>query len=230
MDGVIVDTRQSVTDFWQALATAHQIPLTPADFDQHIHGCPAIHTLDVLFPHLTSEQRHATIASLESYEAGLRYAELPGAAALLHSLKHYHIPTALVTGARRPKVAEVIRQLGLDGLFTVQVTAADIQRGKPDPECYLRAANDLQRQPASCIVFEDAINGVKAAVAAGMLCIGVQPLSMASLLLQSGAYTVVPDFAPVSVLPAEVNQTGGRSLSLITTGQRLWLLIEDSYP
>jgi beta-phosphoglucomutase-like phosphatase (HAD superfamily) len=54
MDGVIVDTYQSVTEFWQNLAQAYQVHLTQADFNQHVYGCPADHTLDVLFPHLNA--------------------------------------------------------------------------------------------------------------------------------------------------------------------------------
>ena len=48
MDGVIVDTYQSVTEFWQNLAEAYQVHLTQADFNQYVYGCPATHTLDIL--------------------------------------------------------------------------------------------------------------------------------------------------------------------------------------
>ncbi|MCI0397028.1 MAG: HAD family phosphatase [Chloroflexi bacterium] len=225
MDGVIIDTRQSVVAFWLELAAAHQVLLTPADFDQHIHGCPATDTLEVLFPQLSSQQRQAALARLAGYEAGLSYTEVPGALALVRALKRHHLPTALVTSAAQHKVSQVTRQLDTDGLFTVQVTAGDIQRGKPDPECYLRAAQQLQQQPADCIVFEDALNGVKAAVAAGMLCIGVQPSNLTPALLQAGAHHAVPDFTSVRLLLSETSKTGpGPSLPLHTsTKQSLWL-------
>ncbi len=56
MDGVIVDTYQSVTEFWQNLAQAYQVHFTQADFNQHVYGCPATHTLDVLFPHMRADE------------------------------------------------------------------------------------------------------------------------------------------------------------------------------
>jgi sugar-phosphatase len=118
----------------------------------------------------------------------------------LRTLEEQDIPTALVTSGEQWKVSEVIHQLGIDGMFTAQVTAGDIQRGKPHPECYLLAAQYLQKSPEQCIVFEDSISGVKAAVASGALCIGIGPSSMASPLLQAGAYYVVPDFISMSLL------------------------------
>lgn len=45
LDGVVIDTRQSVTDFWQAVAAEQNVTLTAADFDQYVHGIPVVATL-----------------------------------------------------------------------------------------------------------------------------------------------------------------------------------------
>ena len=203
MDGVIVDTYQSVTEFWQNLAQAYQVHLTQADFNQHVYGCPATHTLDVLFPHLNADERQSILDMMVKYETNLTYTGVKGAVAFLRTLKKQGIPTALVTSGAQWKVNEVINQLGIDGMFTAQVAASDIQRGKPHPECYLLAAQYLQKPPERCIVFEDSISGVKAAVASGALCIGIGPSSMASPLLQAGAFYIVPDFTSISLLACE---------------------------
>jgi HAD superfamily hydrolase (TIGR01509 family) len=203
MDGVLVDTYQSVTEFWQNLARTYQVHLTQADFNQHVYGCPATHTLDVLFPHLNADERQSILDMMVKYETNLTYTGVKGAVAFLRTLKKQGIPTALVTSGKQWKVNEVINQLGIDGMFTAQVTADDIQRGKPHPECYLLAAQYLQKPPEQCIVFEDSISGVKAAVASGALCIGIGPSSTASSLLQAGACCVVPDFTSISLLACE---------------------------
>ena len=205
MDGVIVDTCQSVTEFWQNLAEAYQVHLTQVDFNQHVYGCPATHTLDVLFPHLNAGERQSVLTKMADYEINLTYTGVKGAAAFLRTLKKQGIPTALVTSGAQWKVNEVVHQLGLDGMFTAQVTAGDIQRGKPHPECYLLAAQYLQKPPEQCIVFEDSISGVQAAVASGALCIGVGPSSRTSPLLQAGACHVVPDFTSIGLLAREDN-------------------------
>ena len=203
MDGVLVDTYQSVTAFWQNIAKAYQVQLTQADFNQHVYGCPATHTLDVLFPNLNADEHQSVLAKMADYEVNLTYTGVKGAVAFLHSLKQQGIPTALVTSGEQWKVNEVLNQLGIDGMFTSQVTAGDIQRGKPHPECYLLAAQYLQKPPEQCIVLEDSISGVKAAVASGALCIGIGSSSMASPLLQAGARYVVPDFTSISLLAGE---------------------------
>ena len=202
MDGVLIDTRQSVTAFWQALAAEHQVQLTPADLEQHIYGCLAGHTLDILFPQLDAQARAAVMARGLSYESGLTYTEIPGAVALLRRLKRFGIPTALVTSGSENKVGHVSRQLGLDGLFAERVVGSDIQHGKPDPEAYALAAQKLHRPPEVCLVFEDSISGVRAAVAAGACCIGVQTPVEAPALLAAGAAAVMPDFMSIQVVPA----------------------------
>ncbi len=203
MDGVVIDTHHSVTEFWLALIAEHQVELTQADFQQHIYGCPAEHTFDKLFPQFTSSQRQAIMTRLHDYELNLTYTEVPGVTTLLRNLKQFSIPTALVTSGDRWKVEVVASQLGLDGLFTTQVTVNDIRRGKPDPEGYLLAAQRLDQAPERCLVFEDSVSGVKAAVAAGATCIGIRPAETAPALREVGASHTIPDFTKAVIQTAE---------------------------
>src|SRR5512134_1357056 len=92
MDGVVIDTHHSVTEFWLALIAEHPIELTETDFQQHIYGCPAEHTFDKLFPQFTESQRQAIMARLHDYELHLTYTEVPGVMALLRHLKQFSIP------------------------------------------------------------------------------------------------------------------------------------------
>ncbi len=200
MDGVIIDSYQSVTDFWQELAAAHKVHLTHADLLEHAYGRQATDTLSALFPELSPEDYQAAFARMERYEVGLAFQPIPGVIDLLRALKQSCVPTALVTSGRTWKVDAVTRQLGLEGLFTVKVMANDIQRGKPDPDCYLMAAERLHKAPEVCIVFEDAPIGVQAAMAAGALCIGVQSWPSANSLREAGARYLVPDFRSVELV------------------------------
>ncbi|MDY0092817.1 MAG: HAD family phosphatase [Candidatus Vecturithrix sp.] len=194
MDGVIIDTEESVTAFWQKTAQTYQVELTPADFQQYIYSCPALYTLDKLFPRLSADERQQIMTDLETYEMNLTYTAVRGAVPFLTTLKRHQIPTAIVTSGDRWKVQEVCRQLDIEGIFTVQVTISDIQRGKPYPDCYLLAAEKLGKSPAGCLVFEDAVSGIKAATAAGAVCIGIAGAEKATVLHQAGAFTVIRDF------------------------------------
>jgi len=198
MDGVIVDTHQSVTALWQNLAQRYQVHLAESDFSQHIYGCPATHTLDVLFPDLNADQRDSIMDMMVEYETHLTYTAVQGAVTFLRALKELSFPTALVTSGEHWKAHAVVTQLGIDGMFSTQITAGDIHRGKPHPECYLLAAQRLQKAPEQCIVFEDSISGTKAAVASGATCIGIGPLSAVPPLLKAGACGVVPDFSSIT--------------------------------
>ena len=77
----------------------------------------------------------------------------------------------------------------------------DTQRGKPDPQVFLVAAERLGIAPAHCVVFEDAVAGVQAARAAGMKCVAVRSVGHHSeeSLYQAGANLVVLTLEPVSV-------------------------------
>lgn len=214
MDGVIIDTHQSVTAFWQKYTTLHQVQFTRTDWEQHVYGCPANHTLDVLFPRLEAAERRMILNDLLAYEAGLAYTSMRGVTSFLRALNRQNIPTALVTSGDRGKVKEVSGQLGLIGAFRATVTVQDIRRGKPDPECYLLAAQALQILPERCLVFEDSISGVKAATAAGALCIGVQPPPKAGPLFDAGARYVIADFCEIGLLARDENDATAFNLTI----------------
>jgi beta-phosphoglucomutase len=192
MDGVIIDTHAEVTHFWNRLAQRSRITLTEADFIQHIYGRKAAQTLEQLFPAMTPELWQQAMDELAAEEAVQQYVPIPGVIPLLNLLKQAHIPVALVTSAEPPKVKTVLSQLGLEDAFDAQVTAHDVDQGKPHPDCYLLGAQRLGKSPEHCIVFEDSLSGAEAALKAGATCIGVNHLP--DDLLRLGAAHVIPDF------------------------------------
>lgn len=199
MDGVIIDTHDSVTAYWHTLAAQHGVTLTDDDFNTHIYGSPLMYSLDRLFPHLTAAQRQAAADYLYIYETEqLQYAAMPGVIDLLRSLRG-RLPVALVTSGDRAKVRAVFDQLDLHALFDALVTTEDVAAGKPDPACYRLGAQRLGTDPARCVVFEDSCNGARAGISAGGIVIGVQPPENAGPLLDLGARHVIRDFAGVRV-------------------------------
>jgi beta-phosphoglucomutase-like phosphatase (HAD superfamily) len=81
--------------------------------------------------------------------------------------------TAVVTGSPRSAVLHVLHSLEIDSIIDLIVSGEDVTHGKPDPESYLLAATKLQVLPEECLVLEDSVNGVKAALAAGMNVIAI---------------------------------------------------------
>ena len=79
---------------------------------------------------------------------------------------------AIVSGAARSEVETVLEAAGLD-VFDVIVSAEDVARGKPDPEGYLLALEQLGVRAADAVAIEDAPPGIAAAKAAGLRCVAV---------------------------------------------------------
>lgn len=96
----------------------------------------------------------------------------PGARELLVDLKENGVPTALVTMSISRMAHHVADHLGFAG-FDAVVAGDDVTESKPHPEPYLRGAELLGVDPADCVAIEDSEPGIRSAVAAGAVTIGV---------------------------------------------------------
>ena len=101
----------------------------------------------------------------------------PGALELLQELRANGIRTALVTMSLSRMAASVVavlnREFGPEGAFDLVIGGDNVERGKPHPEPYLTAANQLGVAIEDCIALEDSLNGLLSAEASGALAIGV---------------------------------------------------------
>ena len=199
MDGVIIDTHEPVTRFWNELAAAHGVTLTPADYEAYIYGVPAERTFDQLFPTVIGEVRRQVLSDLQQDELTQHYIPVPGVLDFLQTLKDAGVPTALVTSGERWKVKSVFDQLNLHSFFATAVNSSDIVHGKPAPDCYQLAASRLGVDPARCVVFEDSLAGARAGLAAGARVIGIQASpGLVEKLYNLGVSQVVSDFRQIA--------------------------------
>ena len=100
---------------------------------------------------------------------------MPGAMELVRELQSHGIKTALVSASPRNIVDAVLNNVGHD-LFPFSISADDVQKTKPDPEGYLKAASMSGSEITNCLVFEDSLTGMNAAIASGAYLIGVPHL------------------------------------------------------
>ena len=117
----------------------------------------------------------------------------PGLYALLDALKHDGIRIALATGTSRPIALEYLRRTNTLQYFDAFAFGDQVVHGKPDPEIFLIASKALGGKPEETAVFEDSVNGLRAAHAGGFFSICVPDL-----------IDPVPrlDFKPDAVLPS----------------------------
>jgi HAD superfamily hydrolase (TIGR01509 family) len=85
---------------------------------------------------------------------------------------------AIASGARRDEILHILKQGGIDNLFSAIVSAEDVRFGKPHPEPFSRAHEKLKEMDESlsiteCVAVEDSIGGIQSAHEAGMRCLAV---------------------------------------------------------
>jgi HAD superfamily hydrolase (TIGR01509 family) len=98
---------------------------------------------------------------------------LPGVYEVIELLNKHDIPIAVASSSTPELIKVVLDRLNLGEHVKVWHSAEDEEHGKPHPDVFLTTAKSLSVEPGNCLVFEDSLNGVKAAKAAGMKCIAV---------------------------------------------------------
>ena len=119
---------------------------------------------------------------------------LPGLTDFLTQVKTQGLKIGLGTSACRENVELLLAHENLGDFFEARVVDADVEHGKPDPQCYLLVAERLGVAPEKCLVFEDATAGVQAARNAGMACWGVLTTCSEDALRNAGAEYCITNF------------------------------------
>lgn len=176
-DGTLVDTMPAHFVSWRAVLEGHGLSLTEERF-YALAGAPAIEIIELL----AREQAIDVDAAAITREKNERYLALPSLGEAIEPVVAF---ARAERGRRRLGVASgnvtavvrhTLRGAGIEGLFEVVVGADRVPRGKPAPDVFLCAADELQVPAARCLVFEDGELGIEAARAAGMRWIDVRPL------------------------------------------------------
>ena len=190
-DGTLVDTEWQYDRFWNRKAEEFRLGIP--DFATKIKGTIMPDILQKYFSAYPENVRKQLIDDIYAFDDQLEFPPIPGALEFLRMLKNAGYRLGLVTSSDNRKIRRAFGILPFEGLFDTVITADRITKGKPDPMCYLSAASDLGVSPEACIVFEDALAGIRAGVDAGMRVIGLSTTNPAETL-RDKVYAVIPDF------------------------------------
>lgn len=180
LDGTLVDSYDAHYEAWRAISATHGVAVTVDDYYSHFGR----RNEDLLREcwmragkgELTADEIHALDHEKEAAYRALvahRFPIMDGARELVASLRADGFRTAVGSSGPPANVALAIQGLALESAFDAVVTGRDVKRSKPDPECFLLAAERISVPPERCVVFEDAPAGIAAAKAAGMRCIAI---------------------------------------------------------
>jgi len=203
VDGTLVDTAEMHFDAWVRLANEMGRPFSREDFSATF-GRRNPEIIRFLFHQEFSDREvHEIGERKETYyrsEAEKGIALLPGVNDLLKAFAGRDVRQAVGSSAPRGNLDLILRLTESASFFQAIVGMEDTQRGKPDPEVFLVAAERLGVPLNRCVVFEDAIAGVQAAKAGGMKCVAVTFVGHHSKekLEEAGADRVVRTFEDIS--------------------------------
>ena len=175
LDGVIIDSADEHRRAWQRLAREEGIKFTDEDF-WATFGKRNDDIIAILWGPLSPEQVQLLRDRKEIYFRELirqTAAPLPGSMELMRSLHEAGYLQALASSAPIENIQLISEVLGLERYLTALVSGETVPHGKPAPDIFLNAAQELHIEPSRSLVIEDAVAGVEAAHAAGMRCIAV---------------------------------------------------------
>ncbi len=179
LDGVIVDTAKYHYLAWKKLADELGIKFTERD-NERLKGVSRMTSLDIILElgkKNFSNSRKNLLATMKNkwyneYISQMTPEEiLPGAMEFISELKRAGIPIAIGSASKNTPL--ILERVGIKDLFNAVADGNNVKKAKPDPEVFLKAAELLNTEPGRCVVFEDAIAGIQAAINAGMLCVGI---------------------------------------------------------
>ena len=157
MDGTLVDSSAVVESMWDSFARGYGMSERFDEIMAYSPGRTGLDTIRRFLPELTAEEQdaiHKRFAREEIVLTAGRMTEIPGAAALMTALIDAGIPLALVTSAPIELMRARMEEAGVP-IPPVVVSADDVDRGKPDPAPYLKAA--ARRAGAQVLLVGDGV-------------------------------------------------------------------------
>jgi HAD superfamily hydrolase (TIGR01509 family) len=180
MDGVLIDSEPVYRELEKRLFAQLHAPVNEQEHASFV-GTTAVAMWSAVKSSFQLPQTVDELVALEETEY-LRFVAssadlhpVPGIPKLLAELAYAKVKTGLSSSSSREIVLTVLRRCGWMHYFSAITSGSDVSQGKPAPDTYLRTARLLGVDPFQCMAIEDSSNGVRAAKAAGMTCLGFKP-------------------------------------------------------
>jgi len=177
MDGTLLDTQKICIPAWE-YGGRNQNIVGMGEYIQAVCGMNRAGWTKYItdrHPDLDTERFNREVASYISENLHVRFKR--GGRELLDHLKANGVKIAIASGSSRSTISHHLGEVGAADDFDAIVGGMDVERGKPEPDIFLLAAEKLGVDPRDCFVFEDSANGVRAGYRAGMRVIGIKDIA-----------------------------------------------------
>lgn len=196
LDGTLADTDPIHFQTWQDILREYGLEFDHAFYQIHFSGRLNAAIVKDLLPYMSLEagKRLGDYKEAEYRKrAAKQLKPLAGLLEMLDWANQKQLKQAVVTNAPKDNAQFMLQVLGLDKHFATVVLAEELEKGKPDPMPYQVGLELLGVSPVSAVAFEDSLTGVRSAVGAGLLTIGVATTHEPQALIAAGAELVVND-------------------------------------
>lgn len=179
LDGTLIDSEFFHFECWNEIVEESGSKLTYDDWLKNYAGVPLptnaknlVEKYNIQTPlnDVIERRENLTLERLKTHDVNL----MPFVEETLEFFINKGLTLALVTSSPRKDVEAIFERNGLGNYFKLIITRSEVTKSKPDPESYNICVEKLGIGKEECIVFEDTINGVKSAKAAGLTCFAIQ--------------------------------------------------------
>ena len=175
LDGVIVNTVPFHFNAWKKMFSEYGINFTFDDYGKKVDGIPRYDGAKAILTNLNDEEIKKAGDKKQAYFLDmLEREEIPiydSSVKLIKELKSCGKKIAVASSSKNCKT--ILTKTGLINLIDAIVDGSDVKIGKPNPDIFLLAARRLDCPHETCVVFEDAVLGVEAAINGKIKCIGI---------------------------------------------------------
>jgi beta-phosphoglucomutase len=175
LDGVVVDTVPIHYKAWKRMFAEYGKKFTFKEYKEKVDGIPRIDGGRAILTDLSNRELvKATDKKQKYFLQSLKKEKIPvfkTTLKLIKELRSRDMKIAVISSSKNSPY--ILKRTGVMKLLDAEVSGNDITKGKPHPQIFLMASEHMGVKPENCVVFEDAILGVKAAKKAKMFCIGI---------------------------------------------------------
>lgn len=180
LDGLLLDTEIVAFKVYEELGRRFNFELTLQEFMQDFCGRPlrrnVAHCNERFQLPWEFEEAVEEVLRIEKHILDEGVEVMPGARELLDFLKENKYKTAVASSSARERSIKLLEKHGLVKYFDDFVFGPEVEKSKPNPDIFLKAAEKIGVEPEKCLVLEDSQAGIQAAYSAGMYVICIPDL------------------------------------------------------
>lgn len=197
MDGLLFDTERMYRDSWKQSAQQFGLVHNP-NFPRTVCGSSGAHMREIIlqyYPQVDAKAFADDCILRVERELETHVPEKTGVRDILQYFKQHGVRVAVASSSKRATVLHNLKQADILSYFDAVVSGDQVTHGKPAPDIFLLAAQQIGCDPENCYVFEDGTNGIRAGAAAGCTTIMIPDLTPPNAQLEQLCAGIYPSLS-----------------------------------